>query len=391
MDGGNSSSLTLATIASVVANVSGLLTGCLYLFLRSSTIYTISPRDKVSEYERQKIKYNIRLQSPEAMELDGRIIPSSLSPRSPRGRGSQENLIVVGKGNSLELGNNSSPLNSNPFTFNMDDFNSRNSYAVLNSAAMPRAPELAQMPTPVARPLGRRPSTSYSLFPSDQPNSNAVALLPSTTYSPNPNMGMLEPRFLPAPNSTSTLQPPPSMGPEGFRHHRRDSSLASHTTVQIGLRFSNVNDIGPIATKSSIEMERVHSLGCPNNPAPGSSQRPSPLARTQQAESIVSNAGSGSERSERPETMTSEIKSLTLVPAPSPTPQSSGLTLSPTVYTPPGTASTSPTKGKIISPRGVGFNMPKRINTTPEPSVTVPAPLRIRGHSDADKGREEWI
>lgn len=388
MDGGSNSSLTLATIASVVANVSGLLTGGLYLFLRSSTISTISPRDKVSEYERQRMKYNIRLQSPETMELDGQIIQSLPSPRSLRERGSQENLIAVGKGNSMELGN-SNPLNSNPFT--MNDFNPRNSYAVFNSAAMPRAPEPAQIPTTIGRPQGRRPSTSYSLFPSNQANSNPAALLPSTTYSPDPNLGMPEPKFLLAPNSAGTLQLPPSIGPEGFRHHRRDSSLASHATVQIGLRFSNVNEIGPMGTKTSIEMERVHSLGCPNDSAPGFSQRPSPLARAQQAESVVSNAGSGGERSERPETMTSEIRSRPSVLTPSPTQQSAGPTLSPTVYTPPGTASTSPTKGKIISPRGVGFNMPKRINTTPEPSVAVPAPLRIRGLSNAEKGREEWI
>ncbi|KAK7754889.1 hypothetical protein SLS62_003203 [Diatrype stigma] len=417
MNGGSTSSLTLATIASVVANLSGLLTGGLYLFLRSSTISTIGPRDKVSEYERQKLKYNIRLQGPDAMELDGPIVQRAPSARSLRERGSRDTLVAAEKGNSIDVGHNTNPLNANPF--NVHDLDSRNSYAVFGSAeATPRVPEpTAQMPTATtARPRSRRPSTSYSLFPSDQqqqqqqqqqPSFNSATLLPSTTYSPESTVaGLPEPGFLFVPGSASTLQPPSRLGPDGFRRHRRDSSLASHATVQIGLRFSNVDDIGPMTGKSSMEAERVHTLDCPDRAPPSDFfLRPSPLAREQQrAESVVSDMADADaytdDGSERPLTLDTAVasdilKSLPPLPAqPSPTTQrASGPTLSPSVYTPPGTAITTPTRGRLASPGGVGFGVPRRTNTTPEPSVTVPAPLRIRGYSNAEKGsgRGEWI
>src|SRR3569833_3011228 len=52
--------LTLSMGASVVANVSGLMTGGLHLFQRSNTLSTIGPKNKAGEYERQKIKDQIR-------------------------------------------------------------------------------------------------------------------------------------------------------------------------------------------------------------------------------------------------------------------------------------------------------------------------------------------
>ncbi len=386
MDSGSNISLTLATVSSVVANVSGLLTGGLYLFLRSSTISTIGPKDKSAEYDRQKLKYNIRLQGPDRAEVDGGQAAQSES--SPFGASeSHVNLFAVGKGYPFETRTNSMALNSNPFV--ATDYNLPNSQAGLNSAVMPRAPEPAQVSTST-RPHSRRPSMSYSLFPSDQPNANSATLLPSTTYSPNSNAGISDPKFSYSRDSNSTLRPPPLLGPEGFRHHRRDSSLASSATVQIGLRFSNFNDVGPMSTKNSIEMERVHTLDCPDGSAPGFSQRPGPLARAQQPEPIVLNAGSAGNRPEPAET----AKTQPQVSAPSPSQPSPGPTLSPTVYTPPGSA-VPPTRGRIISPKGVGFNVPRRINTTPEQSSssssTVPAPLRLRGYSNADKGKEQWI
>ena len=398
MDGGGNSSLTLATVASVVANVSGVLTGGLYLFLRSSTITTIGPKDKIPDYERQKFKGSIR-RGPDTTELDDhQISQTEPSPRSPAGRESQEILVGMGARNSPESRNELRSPTSDRFVFN--DYAPSNPQSVLDSTTL-RAPESAQLSTSAPRGLGRRPSTSYSLFPSNQPNPsqnpipNPSMLLPSTAYSPNPNIGAPEPSSLQVPTSARALKPPPPMGPEGFRHHRRDSSLQSHATVQIGLRFSNVADIGNLANKDSIEMERVHSLGCPDKTRQSTSQRPSPLSTAEQAGSRESHLRSASDSS-RMETM----KSLPPVPprspaaAPVPTPtatprDSPAPTLSPTVYTPPNTA--APVKTRMVSPKGVGFNTPRRAATTPEQDVPVPAPLRIRGYSDAERSRGDWI
>ena len=41
--------LTLSMIATVVANVTGLMTGGLHLFLRSNTIGTIGPKNKLAD------------------------------------------------------------------------------------------------------------------------------------------------------------------------------------------------------------------------------------------------------------------------------------------------------------------------------------------------------
>ena len=395
--------MTLATVASVVANVSGLLTGGLYLFLRSSTISTITPKDKMHDYERQKLKDNIR-RGPDTPDLDGRH--SSQSGQSPNDRESQEILVGMGTSHSPR---NSPELRSGPMSPNMDgfvfnDYTAPNPQSALDSSAAPKAPEPAQLTRTTSRTLGRRPSTSYSLFPSNQPNlssnpaPNPAILLPSTAYSPNPNIGAPEPSSLQIPFSARDLKPPPPMGPEGFRSHRRDSSLQSHATVQIGLRFSNVEDIGNLANKESIEMERVHSLGCPNKTSPSASastsQRPSPLATSEQAGPRTSHIKSASD-SARMEMMKSlpPVPPQSLVP-PAPTPTeiaraSPAPTLSPTVYTPPNTA--APVKAKMVSPKGVGFNTPRRTATTPEQDVPVPAPLRIRGYSNVEKGREDWI
>ena len=404
MDGGGNSSLTLATVASVVANVSGVLTGGLYLFLRSSTITTIGPKDKIPDYERQKFKGSIR-RGPDTTEYDDpQISQTEPGPRSPTGRESQEILVGMGLGNPPESRNEMRSPTSDRFVFN--DYAPSDPQSVLDSTTTTRAPEPTQLTRSTSRTLGRRPSTSYSLFPSNQPNSsqnptpNPAILLPSTAYSPNPNVGAIEPKALLVPNSARALMPPPPMGPEGFRSHRRDSSLQSHATVQIGLRFSNVADIGNLASKDSIEMERVHSLGCPDRTTQSTSQRPSPLSRVEQTGSRASHVRSVSESS-RMETM----KSLPPVPLPrSPAPaaapspsttarESPAPTLSPTVYTPPNTTA-PPVKTRMVSPKGVGFNMPRRAATTPEqdvPDVPVPAPLRIRGYSNAEKGREDWI
>ncbi|RYP20614.1 hypothetical protein DL765_002685 [Monosporascus sp. GIB2] len=377
MDGGGGTSLTLGMVSSVVANVSGLMTGCLYLFLRSSTISTIGPKDKIGDYTCQKIKQNIRHRGPCSVDFNDHIVQLVPAPRPLRTAESQEKFITAEEGNGLEPENNRTPRSTNPHVFG--DYDQPRPYTALDSAFTPRGPEPHQMSMSPLRTHVQKPPASYSLFPNNNPDMSPVALLPSTTYSPSSDADLAEPQTLYVPDPTSSLMPPAHIGSGSRGHHRRESSLASSATVQIGLRFSNVDDIGPLANKASGEAERVYSLGCPNKLGPTGSKRPSPLAGARHAESIIPNPSTGN-ADPHPETM----KSLPPLPAPSPTvaqtpppPQ----TLSPTVYSPsvydhPSTA--SPPRGGLISPQGGGFNSPRRTNISSDGSVAVPAPLRIR-------------
>ncbi|RYP67193.1 hypothetical protein DL769_005825 [Monosporascus sp. CRB-8-3] len=356
-------------VSSVVANVSGLMTGGLYLFLRSSTISIIGPKDRIGDYSCQKIKQNIRHRGPCSVDFNDHIVQLVPAPRPLRTPESQEKFIMAEEGNGIELENNRTSRSLNQRVFG--DYDQPEPHTTLDSALTPGGPEPHQMSMSPNRTHVQKPPASYSLFPNNHPDMSSVALLPSTTYSPNSDADIAEPQTLYEPDPTSSLMPPAHIGSGGRGHHRRDSSLASTATVQIGLRFSNVDDIGPLASKASGEAERVHSLGCPNKLGPTGSKRPSPLAGARHADLMIPNQ-STADANPHPETM----KSLPPLPAPSPTvAQTPPQTLSPSVYGPPGTA--SPPRGKIISPKGVGFNVPRSANTS-DGCVAVPAPLKIR-------------
>ncbi|RYP72159.1 hypothetical protein DL771_004393 [Monosporascus sp. 5C6A] len=375
MDGGGRTSLTLAMVSSVVANVSGLLTGGLYLFLRSSTISIIGAKDKIGDYSCQKMKQNMRHRGPCSVDFNDHIVQLVPAPRSLRKAESQEKFITTEEGKGFELENNRTSRNLNQRVFG--DYDQSRPHTALDSAFTLRGQEPHQMLMSPAQSTPQKPPASYSLFPNDHPDMGSPALLPSTTYSPNSDADVAEPQTLYVPDPTSSLMPPARIGSGGRGHHRRESSLASTATVQIGLRFSNVNDIGPLASKGSGEAERVHSLGCPNKLGPTGSKRPSPLAGAWHAESTIPNPSTG-DSYPHPETM----KSLPPLPAVSPrvaqTPPPQ--TLSPSVYSPSvysAASAASPTRGRLVSPKGVGFDVPRRGNTS-DGGVAVPAPLKIR-------------
>ncbi|ORY71219.1 uncharacterized protein BCR38DRAFT_479737 [Pseudomassariella vexata] len=375
---GKTTSLTLAMIATVVANVSGLMTGGLHLFLRSNTISTIGPRDKLAEYERQKLKYNIRMQSPNDLDEPAHMM-QTVNNRSLRRKDSEETLVRYEKEEEAAIESPSSTYYNIP-RFESKSPNPLRSNAVTSPIAIPRNPDRAQLSS--ASSHTRKASASYSLFPSkDNASTNSVAFLPSTTYSPNSNMN--EFTF-----NLDDIKPPPSIKVNG--RHKRDSSMSSTATVQIGLRLSNVQDM-PRTTSTIINNDdRVHNLGCPNL-AP---IRPNPLFKlgvadqpTSPSENIShSNCCSCTEEPSR------DVRMKTLPPVPHAikTVQSQASTgeetLSPAVYSPH-----SPQKAKLPSPKGVGFNVLKRANTTPVQPDGTPPPPRNRGNSDAQRFRSDWI
>jgi hypothetical protein len=391
--------LTLSMIATVVANVSGLMNGGLHLFFRSNIITTIAPRDKMAEYERQQLKYKIRKADPGEYDFSAHVLQPVGGPRSLQRTESQQSLVQYNK-------EDLSSLESQPTRTYDYPPNPLKSNGVFPATSIPRAPEPAQLPQLQTSALERstpqrRPSTSYSLFPNNAANTASVTILPPTTYSPveaATNQFNFEP-----------LQPPPS-----FRsRHRRESSAVSSATVQIGLRFSNVDDMPPMASTMIKNAKKVHNLDCPKT------IRPSPLASSGAHESAiddddayeepVSPTGTTKPVSLPSRDPTKDSRMKTLPPVPriialaqtdsmikdannnnSDNDEDEVMTLSSAVYRPE-----SPIR-KTPSPRGVGFDIPQRSNTTAgavgvrQPRSPPPV-VRTRGNSDAAQARGDWI
>lgn len=373
MDDNGEPGLTLSMISTVVANVTGLMTGGLHLFLRSNTIGTIAPKDKLAEYERQQAKYQDRTEGTNGMDFNGHILQPVSGPRSFKSE-SRENL--VNEKGDVEMGN--SPL------FSPRDPNPLKSNAVFDGTDIPQAPEPAQVASTISpNTHNRKPSASYTLFPSkNQNNTASVALLPSAAYNPNPQSNFNATNF-PFNNFNDTLRPPPTI--QAWGRHKRDSSMASSATVQIGLRLSNIADIGPIP-KPSLDTERGYALDYLEKEEMGLAYRPSPLATSSTANVAPPQAPVGPRDS--------MAKYVRQEPA-KPEEEKKDCTLSPTVYDP-----NSPTKTKTPSPRGVGFNVPRRANTTPVQGAQTPSPSpsqspsppRNRGNSSsAADNRSDWI
>lgn len=371
--GDSDMTLTLSMISTVVSNISGLVTGGLHLFLRSNTISTIGPRDKQAEYERQKLKHKIRGPSPSDNYFSSQIEKPVGGPRTLKQAESQENLVPADR--DVEQ---AAVESQKADYFNYTQPNPLRSHAVYTPPPNePRAPEPAQLPA-AQESQGHKRSTSYSLFPNN-PNTTSVALLPTTTYTPDINIHRATPDAEELYEDIyETLKPPPKMG---FARHRRDSSMVSTATVQIGLRFSNVNDMPPMAQPANTPVEKVPNFQFPNP------VKTSPLSQQRSEDEVslqptVFNDDPFVDSSRRtPEPRMEEEATL------------GGFTLSPTVYSP-----NSPTRSKTPSPKGVGFNVPiKRSNTSPlhsEPSSPPPQP-RERGNSDAaaetKNTRSDWI
>ncbi|KAI1079348.1 hypothetical protein F5B20DRAFT_174565 [Whalleya microplaca] len=371
--------LTLSMIATVVANVTGLMTGGLHLFLRSNTIGTIGPKNKLAEYERQKLKHKIRVRTLTEMDFNGHMLEPVPGPQSIRKAESQESLVNLEKGDDIELG--PTTLSKNSRTSSPEGPDPLRSNGVLNTPESPRAPEYAQVASSTpSTSHSQKPSASYTLFPSNnQSNRTSVGLLPSTTYAPfpNPNPFTTTAQFN---DFKDTLKPPPPIRAIGGAH-RRNSSLASSATVQIGLRLSNVDDIGPMPMPDKVAPE-PSKVYAPDYLSQGESTavyRPSPLATVDTVDTPPWPL-----RPQDPASTTDA--SLPTVSTP-PQKEEQKYTLNPTVYNP-----NSPTKTKTPSPKGVGFNMPRRANTTPVQNTTSPPAPRNRGNSSsAAQSRNDWI
>ncbi|ROW11727.1 hypothetical protein VPNG_05613 [Cytospora leucostoma] len=236
--------LNMSMIASVVSNVNGLMVACLHLFLRSQDNSSIGRR--FGGYEVHESKQDSRNSTDEdygsshALKL---VKGSAKDHRTSTGS-------VTTLQQSLDAGDK-----------NLGEFLASSSSALADSRAAITLPQAPTFPEPTQPPSVTSPShtrkRSYSLFPNN--SSTATARPPTTAYSSVP--------ATPARNSFG-FRPPTIAKPWLGGGHRRASSIESSATVQIGIRFSNVDDFQP-------------SKVCVDTDGPEKVARPSPLAQTE--------------------------------------------------------------------------------------------------------------
>lgn len=368
-------------VAAVVANISGLMTGGLHLFLRSTTLATIGPRGKSwkdEEEERENFKRGIRRWRPE----DGDGGDGGEGTYKNPSQGGIRRMNTVDSYESYNDKEGYEPYE--PYEpeeekgyWRDEEVNPLRSHAVFPANATTAA---LRSPEPSRQIPNHAPKSSYSLFPGST-NSLSSAKPPSrlqeAVYDPEAKETMAAP---------SMLKPPAPI--HGFRH-RRDSSLASHTTVQIGLRLSNVEDMPPVDPKYLADANKeVHSLECPHVMAKMANgvtpKRPSPLMNVSMRSSDSSDDGTSTLNSEDSNTVYDGT-------APTTTHEEAGecktCTLAPAVYQPPGTAKAAPMT-KLTSPKGVGFSIPpSRANSSKGREAPPPRPVE----QTVPVGKAEWI
>ncbi|KAJ4389203.1 hypothetical protein N0V93_006666 [Gnomoniopsis smithogilvyi] len=371
--------LNLGMVASVVANVNGLMVAGLHLFLRSQNNNSIC--QDLGEYERKNSMYDPR---------DGR----------DNHRGSNHSLQPVNRSNSRARSDSSATL---LHATNIDErgFPSPMSYGTARSPFSPKLsiPSGPAYPEPTQPPSETSPSQirkqSYSLYPNDQPQpaaASAAAVLPATTYSP-----------MATKPTRDTWKPPPIVKPWMGRGHKRDSSITSTATVQIGIRLSNVDDYIP-RKSTDTDVPDVPDVPDPRTmPTIRSSQFAEYETRT--VSDYSDYAGTDiilADPPSRPSSKDSRMKTLPPVPrspatavttdikasteseseAASDDEQGSTLiTLSPTVYQDPVELSRSASNRslrKLPSPLGVGFSTPTGRGPS-DPRLAAVAPPRPSG------------
>lgn len=379
--GQRSNALMLGMVASVVANVSGLMTGGLYLFLKSSTLSTIGPRDKVGEYENRTARYKVT-RDESADRDDGADFNNMMRPMAGSGSlrrvDSDASLISMEKEEEALDGKSIRSASTTHGRRSPASLRS-NTPSSAGTAVMPKAPEPARIP-PAPSAGAHMRKRSYSLFPSSAaaPKSS-LTLLPATTYSP-----------------ADALKPPPSMGNLANMRHRRDSSLVSSATVQIGLRLSSVDDMPPvIKNKVASGDNEVHNLECPNVLKETVMAGRKRAALDGSATTPPPSSDVDDESLKRDPVKDARMKTLPPVPGldarpPSEMPEQE-TTLSPSVYSPD-----SPGKVKLPSPKGVGFTTPspKSANgSSPRSPPFAPPPRRTTGEPTPrpTDAKGDWI
>ena len=210
-------------VASVVLNLSGLMSSLLHLFLRSNTAITsFEPKNR---RHLNRDKHQIRIWGPNELALGSASVDPFSGPQSPTrqlGSRSDSRASLVGpeKAHFITMESLDSTSFRPPQFAHLGSPLGSNPNALEQKAIMPSIPQPAMEP-----PKGHARNQSYSLFPAEVTN---------PPKAPHQNNRPAESVY-----DISGLEPPPMMFGLGPSRHRRDSSMVSSATVQIGLRLSH--------------------------------------------------------------------------------------------------------------------------------------------------------
>ncbi|KAI9049664.1 hypothetical protein LZ554_006689 [Drepanopeziza brunnea f. sp. 'monogermtubi'] len=210
--------IKLSMMATVVLNLSGLMSGLLHLFLRSNTTTTsFAPKTMTKDWDHPR--HAIWMFGPNELAMRAHLINPVTGPdtlrddlesRSSRPE-SDASLIGFEKGRGISFAS----LRSTPYE--------PQKYLETEMSPMPKISRAADAvntgPAVSGRALSGNPS--YSLFPAENNSPMRNSPKKDSVYD------------------ISDLAPPPPLRHTGGPRHNRNSSDGSSATVQIGLRLSH--------------------------------------------------------------------------------------------------------------------------------------------------------
>ncbi|KAI6782927.1 uncharacterized protein J7T54_002086 [Emericellopsis cladophorae] len=341
----NNDPTELSTVSSIVANLSGLLTGGLYLFLRGGR----------------------RLMQPFAQRTDLPEKGDDILGSNKLGYAFDHDDRPKTSSSTYSSGGSRVTTLNQPFASTSYGHGGRHESTISRFFAMPIK---GLMSRGSSAQHSLRASSAMSLAahePADYAREDV--LLPSTTYTRESSQATSA-----LPNDKLLVPPPLFHAPAGFSHNR-GSSLCSTATLQIGLRISNVNDCRrPSKADTHAQYNKrptspllvppVAALKRTGTPAPAAIAVPRiPHHAKQESISTVS-----------------LNKELPEVPAQTPVYVDAPVQLAPSVYSP----TRQPAKTRLASPKGVGFH-----GVGSERNMPPGASPELAKGSDDD--RAEWI
>jgi len=352
----------------------------LQMFLRSNTATTAFRPKGTPGWSRGR--HEIRFWGPNELGFDEHMLQPVSGPRSPASIGSRASLIEKEKRGALSMDSIRSPGGVQS-SEKLSKSTGKAAETPLNSATLvkPEAAALERQPT-----KSHKRKQSYSLFP---PEPNATS--PPDKQEPKPNSTWKIPesrikdtmaglfrststqRQLAEPtlNANSHLAPPPPFFDGNSSRHRRDSSIQTSVTVEIGLRLSH----------APTEMQ------CPSPPR---SRRASPLLRLQTNLSPILSRSPLAPSPLKDDTMRSPLSAeqrAARMKALPPIPRLS--TMSDNLAVPVPLSKVNP---MVNTSQGVKRSAPSAMSPPPRPVAASPIWLRKIQDDDRPRGsKASWI
>ncbi|RBR11534.1 uncharacterized protein FIESC28_08996 [Fusarium coffeatum] len=377
-------SMQLSIIGTVVMNMSGLLLGCLYLFLRSSRAPTGYSDDDIEATQGFKKWGDDQEPTTPITPMQSQSINMPSLARKASGK---EELMMDDRVEDKVFGARKDFLKAGLKPLRLG--------SMRNSGDLPAAPKPVR--TSSKESIKNFKRSMYSIFPKPEAPKSPI-LLPTTTYKGPATDKNSTTKAAPAPPSLADLLAPPALRLPDRKLRSSGASALSTATVQIGLRLSNIGDMSTSKPEPKPDANRVEELDCPNSTVRFFPRKTSPLAIA-----IVDVPGEGA-RYQIQDNFENNLSEKELPPVP----LSAGMvtppetTLSSAVYSPqestPSPSSHKPKTGSISSrahsrhDSNVGDL--SRLHSR-HGSRTIPESSRIHSRqgsrADPDAGKGPWI